>query len=278
MNASSAPDIAIAIPDGYKISRRERTNQVGGGIAIVFKDSINVTISTEDTPLAAEHLQFQIHTDPRTTLRGTLIYRPPGPRALFSDSITDLISPHALASPDYILLGDLNVHLEQNNDPNTTALLDNLTNLGLKQLVITPTHIAGHTLDPIFSARKHISFSHSSAIHWTDHRCVHFTFRHETRHLRTQPIPRRQWNKIPEEQLLSTLKDNQPTFSSDPNDAALSLTNWITNCTDNLAPLRRLPRQTNTKKALWFTNTLKESKKTCCTLEKAWRKITPQPT
>ncbi|KAJ1178195.1 hypothetical protein NDU88_003442 [Pleurodeles waltl] len=272
MNASSAPDIAIAIPDGYKISRRDRTNQVGGGIAIVFKDSINVTTSTEDTPLAAEHLHFQIHTDPRTTLRGTLIYRPPGPRALFSDSITDFISPHALASPDYILLGDLNFHLEQNNDPNTTALLANLTNLGLKQLVNTPTHIAGHTLDPIFSASNHVSFSHSSVIHWTDHRCVHFTFRRGSRHLRTQSIPRRHWNKIPAEQLLSTLSDNQPTFSTDPNDAALSLTHWITNCADNLAPLRHLPRQTNTKKPLWFTDTLKESKKNSCTLEKAWRK------
>ncbi|KAJ1101581.1 hypothetical protein NDU88_006647 [Pleurodeles waltl] len=111
-----------------------------------------------------------------------------------------------------------------------------------------------------------------SVIHWTDHRCVHFTFRCETRHLRTQSIPRRHWNKIPAEQLLSTLSDNQPTFSTDPNDAALSLTHWITNCADNLAPLRRLPRQTNTKKPLWFSDTLKESKKTCCTLEKAWRK------
>ncbi|KAJ1124555.1 hypothetical protein NDU88_003006 [Pleurodeles waltl] len=272
MNASSAPDIAIAIPDGYKITRRDCTNQVGRGFSIVFKDSINVTTSTEDTTLAAEHLHFQIHTDPRTTLRGTLIYRPPGPCALFSNSITDFISPHALASPDYILLGDLNFHLEQNNDPNTTALLDNLANLGLKQLVNTPTHIAGHTLDPIFSASNHASSSQSSIIHWTDHRCVHFTFRRETLHLRTQPIPRRHWNKIPTEQLLSTLSDNQPTFSTDPNDAALSLTHLITNCTDSLAPLRHLSRQTNTRKPLWLTDTLKEPKKNVRTLEKAWRK------
>ncbi|KAJ1174840.1 hypothetical protein NDU88_000131 [Pleurodeles waltl] len=266
MNASSASDIAIAIPDGYKIARKDRTNQVGGGIAIIFKSSINVTTSTEDTPLAAELMP--IHTDPRTTLRGTLIYRPPGPRTLFSESITDFISWHALASPDFILLGDLNFHLEQNNDTNTTTLLANLANLGLKQLVNTPTHIAGHTLDPIFSASNHVSFSHSSEIHWTDHRCVHFTFRRKTLHLRTQPISRRPWNKISTEQLLSTLNHNQPTITSDANNAALNLTQWITNCSDNLAPLRRLPRQTNTRKPQWFTDALKESKKTCRTLEK----------
>ncbi|KAJ1104746.1 hypothetical protein NDU88_002155 [Pleurodeles waltl] len=272
MNASSAPDIAIAIPDGYKITRKDRTNQVGGGIAFIYKSSINITTSTEDTLIAAEHMHFQIHTDPRTTLRGTLVYRPPGPSALFSESITDFISPHAIASPYYILLGDLNFHLEQNNDTNTTTLLDNLANLGLKQLVNTPTHITGHTLDPIFSASNHVSFSHSTEIHWTDHRCVHFTFRRKTHHPRTQPIARRPWNKISAEQLLSTLNHNQPAITSDANNAALRLTQWVTNCADNLAPLRRHPSQTNARKPQWFTDALKNSKRTCQTLQKTWRK------
>ncbi|KAJ1184992.1 hypothetical protein NDU88_001788 [Pleurodeles waltl] len=266
MNASSAPDIALAIPHSYKI-----TNQTGGGIAIIYKSSINVTTSTEDTPLAAEHMHFQIHTDPRTTLSGTLVYRPPGPRAPFSESITDFITPHALASPDYILLGDLNFHLEKNNDTNTATLLENLANLILKQLVNTPTHTAGHTLDPIFSASNHVAFNYSSEIHWTDHRCVHFTFRCKTHHLRTQLISCRPWNKISTEQLLSTLNHNQPAITPDANNAALCLTQWITNCADNLAPLRNLPRQTN-RKPPWFTDDLNETKKTYRTLEKTWRK------
>ncbi|KAJ1110543.1 hypothetical protein NDU88_007894 [Pleurodeles waltl] len=41
---------------------------------------------------------------------------------------------------------------------------------------------------------------------------------------------------------------------------------------DNLAPLKRSQRQNNTKKPLWFSDTLKESKKTCRAFEKAWRK------
>ncbi|KAJ1182464.1 hypothetical protein NDU88_007654, partial [Pleurodeles waltl] len=76
----------------------------------------------------------------------------------------------ALASTDYILLGDLNFHLENNNDINTTNLIDNLTNFGLKQLVTSPTHSTGHTLDPIFSASNHVSFSHTTELSWTDHR------------------------------------------------------------------------------------------------------------
>ncbi|KAJ1115075.1 hypothetical protein NDU88_003303 [Pleurodeles waltl] len=130
MNASSAPDITIAISDGYKITRRDRTNRVGGGIAIVHKNTIRITTCTDDTLSTEEHLHFQFHTNPNTILRGTLIYRPPGPQHQFCDSIADLISRHALDSADYILLGDLNFHLENNNDSNSTTLIDILTSLG----------------------------------------------------------------------------------------------------------------------------------------------------
>ncbi|KAJ1164013.1 hypothetical protein NDU88_004460 [Pleurodeles waltl] len=201
-------------------------DSIAPDVAFITESWMNASSAPDITTAIPKATRSPEKTAPT---RGSLVYRPPGPRAPFSDAIVDFISPHALASPDYILLGDLNFHLEQNNDPNTTTLLDNLANLGLKQLVNTATHIAGHTLDPIFSASKHVFFSHASALHWTDHSCIHFTFRRETRHLCTQPIPRRQWNKIPEEQLFSALAANQPTLTTDPNDAALNLTNWISN-------------------------------------------------
>ncbi|KAJ1196519.1 hypothetical protein NDU88_000389 [Pleurodeles waltl] len=190
-NDSSAPDIAIAIPDGYKMTRRDRPNGIGGGIAIAHKSTLKIHTHTDDTLKTAEHLHLWIHTDPNTTLRGTLIYRPPGPRAPFCDSIADFTSNHALTSTDYILLGDLNFHLENNNDANTTSLIDNLSNLGLGQLVNTPTHIAGHTFDPIFSASNHVTFNHTTELHWTYHHCIHFTFKKHIEHLRTQLPPHR---------------------------------------------------------------------------------------
>ncbi|KAJ1084340.1 hypothetical protein NDU88_004491 [Pleurodeles waltl] len=263
MNASSAPDIAIAIPDGYKIIRRDRVNQTGGGIAIIHKNTIRITT-------ADEHLHFQIHTDPKTTLRGTLIYRPPGPRTQFSEDIMDFISPHALPSADYILLGDLNFHLENNMDRNTIALLDNLANLGLKQLVNTPTHYAGHTLDPVFSSSKHIAFNHSNGLHWTDHSCVHFSFRKTTTHHHPQQAPHRSWSRITADQLTTSLSQNPPDSTPDPNEAARNFTQWLTACADDLTPLKNPPSKPRGTKAPWFTDELKDSKKTCRTLEKAW--------
>ncbi|KAJ1198862.1 hypothetical protein NDU88_002701 [Pleurodeles waltl] len=188
-NDSSAPDIAIAIPDGYKISRRDRINGIGGGIAIVHKATLEVHTHLDDTLKSAELMHFQIHTDPITTLRGTLIYRPPGPRALLSNAIADLASTHTLASMDYILLRDLNIHLENNNNVNSTTLIDNLANLGLRQLVNAPTHATGHTLDHIFSTSNHIAFNRTTILYWTDHHCIHFTFMKQTKHHHTERPP-----------------------------------------------------------------------------------------
>ncbi|KAJ1134487.1 hypothetical protein NDU88_000938 [Pleurodeles waltl] len=271
MNPSSTPDIAIAIPDGYKIIRKDRTNCIGGGIAIAHKSSIRISTHVDDSLPDAEHLHFAIHSDPKTTLRGTLMYRPPGPRTKFSEDIADFVSPHALPSTDYILLGDLNFHLENHTDNNTTALLDNLANQGLKQLVNTPTHHAGHTLDPIFASSKHISFSHTTELAWSDHSRVHFSFKKTTVHHHTQQPPRRQWNRITTEQLTSTLSQNQPTSTTDPNEAANNLTSWISDCANLLAPLKTQANTNNHKKNSWFTPDLKDSKKECRTLGNTWR-------
>ncbi|KAJ1105718.1 hypothetical protein NDU88_003123 [Pleurodeles waltl] len=271
MNPSSTPDIAIAIPDGYKIIRKDRTNRTGRGIAIAHKSSIRISTHTDDSLPDAEHLHFTIHSDPKTTLRGTLMYRPPGPRTKFSEDIADFVNPHALSSTDCILLGDLNFHLENLTDNNSTALLDNLANLGLKQLVNTPTHYAGHTLDPIFSSSKHITFSHATELTWSDHSCVHFSFKKTTMHHHTQQPPRRHWNRITTEQLTSTLSQNQPTNTTDPNEAANNLISWISDCANLLAPLKTQANTNNHKKNSWFTPDLKDSKKECRAREKKWR-------
>ncbi|KAJ1188596.1 hypothetical protein NDU88_005355 [Pleurodeles waltl] len=210
INSASEPDIAITRPEGYKIARRDRSNKPGGGIAIVHKNTIRVSTSSHDTINSTDHLHFKIHINVNTTLRGTLVYRSKGPRPHLCSDIADTISTQALASTDYILLGDLNFHLENTNDINTTNLIDNLDNLGLKQLITSPTHTAGQTLDLIFSASNHVSFNHTTEPHWTDHRCIHFSFQKPvTHHLTTQP-PSRYWNRISTEQLISTLAQAPP--------------------------------------------------------------------
>ncbi|KAJ1115161.1 hypothetical protein NDU88_003387 [Pleurodeles waltl] len=181
-----------------------------------------------------------------------------------------MIGTQALASSDYILLGDLNFHLENAYDSNSTALIANLANLGLKQLVTTLTHSAGHTLDPVFSASSHVSFSHATELHLPDHHCVHFTFEKPTAHHRPQQIPRCSWNKISEDQLISTLAWAPPPSTTDPNTAALNLRQWLDDCTNTLALLKKSPNNHTSAKVIWFTTDLQSSKQECRKIEEKW--------
>mgnify|MGYP002804710097 CR=1 FL=1 len=79
LKQSSAPDIAIAVPKCYKKTHRDCPLKPRGGIAIMHKETI-IFITTEDglSP-TMEHLNFQLHINANSTIRGTLAYRPSGP-------------------------------------------------------------------------------------------------------------------------------------------------------------------------------------------------------
>ncbi|XP_078524845.1 vomeronasal type-2 receptor 26-like [Lissotriton helveticus] len=88
-----------------------------------------------------------------------------------TSTITDFITPHTITTMNYILIGDLNFHLDSTSEPNSTTRWYILTIIGLKQLISTPTHWAGHILDPIFAAGYNVYFSHTTQPPWTDHYC-----------------------------------------------------------------------------------------------------------
>ena len=93
LNPSSNPDITTATTEGYKMIHRDCTNKQGGGIAIIFKDTIRCTITNNDPTPLMEHLNVLLQTDPQTTIRGTLTYRPLGPQATFCNNILNIIAP-----------------------------------------------------------------------------------------------------------------------------------------------------------------------------------------
>ena len=67
-------------------------------------------------------------------------------RSNFCNFISDFIVLLIIDSNDCIT----SFQLDNLKDTNTTTLHNNMDNIGLSQLIRDPTHIAGHTLDPIF--------------------------------------------------------------------------------------------------------------------------------
>lgn len=79
LHETSQPDIAIAIPQEYQLTRLKR----GGGIAIAFRANTKVHTLEAFQADWGEICIFTIESTSSKSWRGALIYRPPGTEPFF---------------------------------------------------------------------------------------------------------------------------------------------------------------------------------------------------
>ena len=92
--------------------------------------------------------------------RLSIIYHPPycaqHPVTLntFMDEFATYLESIILVAVPLIVTGDLNIHVNDTNDPNASEFLDLLLSIGLKQHVKGWKYEGGHTLDLVIT-REH---------------------------------------------------------------------------------------------------------------------------
>ena len=100
----------------------------------------------------------------------------------FIDQFTDLLTEELPSYQDLIIMGHINIHINDNEDQDAQTLLNTLAAFNLKQHVNIPTHNLGHTLDMIITpATYHRSLIAGPYI--SDHRFITL----ETLHTKPKP-------------------------------------------------------------------------------------------
>ncbi len=79
------------------------------------------------------------------------VYRPLGHYTDFIKEFGDFISELVLSADKVLIVGDFNIHVDNENDALGSAFLDILNSIGVRQHVSGPTHYQNHTLDLILS-------------------------------------------------------------------------------------------------------------------------------
>ena len=84
------------------------------------------------------------------------LYHPPyssinPPNSIFIDEITELLTEILPTRNNHIILGDFNIHINDNDDVDAQIFSESMEALGLKQHSITPTHKSNNILDLIFT-------------------------------------------------------------------------------------------------------------------------------
>ncbi len=79
------------------------------------------------------------------------VYRPPGQHTDFIKESGDFLSESVLAADKFLIVGDFNIHVDNEKDALRSAFIDILNSIGVRQHVSGATPCRNHTLDLILS-------------------------------------------------------------------------------------------------------------------------------
>ena len=147
--------IGEMLPPGYSFINFPRKSDEHGGIGIIHKTHISMTI----VPTTSETTNFEyaIIVVNNTGLRLVIVYRPPPSTenglktSKFLEEFECFLDDINLAPAKTVLLGDFNVHVDTPWKSHVARFLDALTSHDLHQYVQETTHKDGHILDLIIS-------------------------------------------------------------------------------------------------------------------------------
>ena len=149
---------AECTPIGYMLHDQIRSHRCGGGIALLFRTELSVTLHTEGEKTSFEFAEYiAIVIVGNNKVKVAIIYRTPYSEkhpvtvATFLSEFAKYLESIVLSSERLLIVGDMNTHVDVPDDADAIKFLDLLVCMGLTQHVITPTHRSGHSLDLIIT-------------------------------------------------------------------------------------------------------------------------------
>ena len=137
---------------GYHLFTQSRPGR-GGGVAIAYKKHVKATKVTSKAFKSFEHVECLVKSSSNDLLRVCCLYRP-GTSSNVADFCIDFDNylEYLINLPGKLLIcGDFNIHIEDQNCPDTQRFQTIVSNYGLLQHVSEPTHIHGGTLDLVLT-------------------------------------------------------------------------------------------------------------------------------
>lgn len=146
---------------GWNILSDPRKHRSGGGIAMLYKNNIQLKSNTKVTKYKSFQVMESLLTTSTDLVRLVNIYRPPyTKKARFTESdflreFEDYLETLATKPGVPVLAGDFNFHVERPGDHYPKKFLELLEQFQLQQHVpVVPTHEQGGTLDLVITSES----------------------------------------------------------------------------------------------------------------------------
>ena len=123
---------------------------------MIIKDPLKCKQKENLSTLTSEIAEWKItaRNKPLTIIG---VYRPPATKGThnsvttFTDEFMEIVQDELISNKNIIVLGDFNIHVDDENDPEAQGFLDCMIALGLEQHVHHHTHNKLHTLDHLYA-------------------------------------------------------------------------------------------------------------------------------
>lgn len=148
-----------ATPPGYSSIHVPRLTGRGGGVAAIYNSNLLPTLKSGFKFNFFEVIVLSFaHPDKKAvSFVLAIIYRPPGPYSGFLTEIADFLSNMVVNSDKVVIVGDFNIHMDNEGDPLRSAFLSIIESIGLNQHVHQSTHSHNHTLDLVLTYSAEIT-------------------------------------------------------------------------------------------------------------------------
>jgi predicted nucleic acid-binding Zn-ribbon protein len=272
------------VPAGYKIVHVPRRKGRGGGVAIVYKESLNLdkveTIRDYYTSMELVEVLLKTGND---CIRLVVMYRPPPsgnsgqPTSVFLQEFSDYIDGLSTTSGQLLICGDLNFHFADSTNDDARKFMDLIFSLNLNQHVTVATHIHGHILDLVLTrANDFLDLVQNIDVHaavLSDHSPISFQMPFRKPAPVQKEFTVRRLNNIDIDELHSDIL-NSKLVTSPPCD----ITEYVQLYNNTLSDILDSHAPSQTKKVTikqqypWFTEEIRNAKKQRRKAERQWRK------
>ena len=141
--------------DQLRMLVNNRVRCRGGSIALIYRKEYLVKTIKNGTKSSFQYSVWAVKArNKHLSIVG--LYHPLHssknlPNIIFIDEIIDLLTEILPVNNNHIILGDFNLHINDNEDVEAQIFSDSMEALGLKQHLMTPTYKSDNILDLIFT-------------------------------------------------------------------------------------------------------------------------------
>jgi exonuclease III len=262
--------------DGYSVANANRMAGKGGGLALITKSvDVSLTVSANKKTFEYAIWTLKVKND---ILNIFAIYRPPYSKKhqrtipQFIDEFLETLSDETCSLENTIILGDFNIHVDLENDPDAQMLIDSMEALGLDQHVKFETHDKGHILDHVYAAAisdvKVIDCIPGTFI--SDHRFIICSVSIEKDEVARKTILSRSFHKLDLDKFGEMIDFGDTSEISNLDILVDNMDEITTKALNHLVP-EKMIRVTERKKEIWFNEDIKNQRKLVRRRERIWR-------